>query len=99
VAAGGRRWNLDILHADGVRAYQPGATPWEDRCIIPSRPARAGAPASGKSDLRPSRAQEPSRAGFPRVLPWAWSLDISDGRIWAKWAGFYQAAAAPTIVW
>jgi hypothetical protein len=28
-----------------------------------------------------------------------WSLDISDGRIWAKWAGFYQAAAAPTIVW
>jgi hypothetical protein len=28
-----------------------------------------------------------------------WSLDISDGRMWAKWAGFYQAAAAPTIVW
>jgi len=44
----GRDWSLDILHANGVRAYQPKASeerapPWENRRIISTRPARAGA--------------------------------------------------------
>jgi len=34
------------LHANGVRAYQPRATPWENRRVTPTRPARAGAVAS-----------------------------------------------------
>jgi hypothetical protein len=85
-------WSSDILHANGVWAYQPRATPWENRRVIRTRPARAGAAPSVpkvkliechlvavqqrsefclKSDLRPCRAQESSKAGFPRVLPWA----------------------------
>jgi hypothetical protein len=24
-----RAWSLDVLHANGVRAYQPRATPWD----------------------------------------------------------------------
>ena len=36
-------WSVDLLHASGVRAYQPRATSWENRGVIPTRPARAGA--------------------------------------------------------
>ena len=42
----GARGSLDILHANGVRAYQPRATPWENRRVIPTRAARAGAATS-----------------------------------------------------
>ena len=42
-ALAGEAGSLDILHANGVQAYQPRATPWEKRRIPPTRPATAGA--------------------------------------------------------
>ncbi len=58
----------DILHAHGVRAHQPRATALGKPSRNPNPPCKGG---SGFRDLRPCRAQEPSKARFPRVLPWA----------------------------
>jgi hypothetical protein len=51
-----RRWSLGISHANGVPANQPRASeerapPWENRCVIPARPARAGAASVPKPTL------------------------------------------------
>jgi hypothetical protein len=35
----------------------------------------------------------------PGILPGGWSLDILDSQTWVKGPWFYQAAAAPTMVW
>jgi len=55
-SATGAAWSLDILHAHGVRANQPRASeerapPWENRCVTPTRPARAGAASVPKVTL------------------------------------------------
>jgi hypothetical protein len=43
--------------------------------VLPERIPAGDAPETcGKGDLRPYRAQEPSKTGFPRVLPWAGML-------------------------
>jgi len=62
---------LDTLHANGVRAYQPRAIALGNLPRDPNPPCKGR---GGFPDLRPCRAQEPSEAGFPRVLPWAGML-------------------------
>ena len=59
-------WSLDILHANGVPAHQPRATPWETGLQWQNPPCKGGGSFRG---LRPFRA--PESRGFPRALPWA----------------------------
>jgi len=61
-------WCLAILHANGVQAHQPRAAALGKPSRNPNPPCKGG---GSPRDLRPCRAQEPSKAGFPRVLPWA----------------------------
>ena len=62
-----QRWNLDILHANGVRAHQPRATPWETSFQWHSPPCKGGGSFRG---LRPCRAPEFSEGpAFPGCYP------------------------------
>jgi len=62
-----QRWNLDILHANGVRAHQPRAAPWETSLRWHSPPCKGG---GSSSDLRPFRAPEHSEGlAFPGCYP------------------------------
>jgi hypothetical protein len=60
-------WSLDILHANGVRAHQPRATPWETSLQWHSPPCKGGRSSRG---LRPFRAPECSEGpAFPGCYP------------------------------
>ena len=62
-----RAWNLGILHANGVRAHQPRATPWETGLQWHGPPCKGG---GSFRSLRPFRAPE-CRGGpaFPGCYP------------------------------
>jgi hypothetical protein len=62
-----RAWSLGILHANGVPAYQPRATPWETSPQRHSPPCRGGGSFRG---LRPFRAPDcPEEQAFPGCHP------------------------------
>jgi len=78
-------WSLDIPHANGVRAHQPRATPWETSLQWHRPPWKGGGSFRG---LRPFRAPECSGggAGFPRELPWADMLARFQRVLLREWA-------------
>ncbi|HXP62342.1 MAG TPA: hypothetical protein VN829_17730 [Dongiaceae bacterium] len=79
---------MDILHANGVRANQPRASeerapPWENRCVIPTRPARAGAASVPRATLvlKPlpiSAASGGAREAFG-LRPACWRFPVGRG--------------------
>jgi len=75
-------WSLDIPHANGVRAHQPRATPWETSLQWHRPPWKGGGSFRG---LRPFRAPECSGGGpgfpgsYPGLICWRASSACSCG--------------------
>ena len=65
-------WSLDILHANGVPAHQPRATPWETGLQWQNPPCKGGGSFRGLRPFRaPERSEGPSFPGcYPGLICW-----------------------------